>query len=251
MRVKFIVPFPFDEQGVRNRAEQLPAHLIRPGWDVKFVPVKNSCAYGDSYYDHLLLDMFIFEEGLKAEQEGYDAVCIDTMTDSGMYALRSRLRIPVVGPGIATMHLAGILGHKFSVVTLWDRWLPIYTRALNEYRLWDKCASLRSIGEVPDLENLLKGKEEQIFPKLEAECRTAIEKDGASVIVLGSTTMHQSHKYLSERLPVPVLNPGLIAYKIAEMLVELGISHSKVAFPAPNEPRDNLIFTRLAAAGGR
>jgi len=26
------------------------------------------------------------------------------------------------------------------------------------------------------------------------------------VIVLGSTTMHQSHAWLSERLPVPVLN---------------------------------------------
>ncbi len=248
MRVKFIVPFPFDEQGVRNRAEQLPARLIRPGWEVKFVPVKNSCAYADSYYDLLLLDMFIFEEGLKSEQEGYDAVCIDTMTDSGMYALRSRLRIPVIGPGIATMHLAGILGHKFSIVTLWERWIPIYTRALNEYRLWDKCASLRSIGEVPDLLNLLKGKEEHVFSKLEKECRAAIEQDGASVIVLGSTTMHQSQAYLAERLPVPVLNPGVIAYKIAEMLVELGLSHSKVAFPPPGEPRDNLIFTRLAAA---
>lgn len=248
MRVKFIVPFPFDERGVRNRAEQLPAHVIHPGFEVKFVPVKNSCAYGDSYYDLLILDMFVFEEGLKSEQEGYSAVCIDTMTDSGMYALRSRLNIPVIGPGIATMHLAGILGHKFSVVTMWDRWLPIYHKALNEYRLWEKCASLRSIDEVPDLENLLKGKEEKIFGKLETECRAAIEQDGASVIILGSTTMHQSHGYLAKRLPVPVLNPGVIAYKIAEMLVELGLSHSKVAFPAPGEPRDAMIFARLAAA---
>ena len=246
-KIKFIIPFPFDEKGTSLRAAQLPRDLIREGFDVKFVPVKNSCTWADSYYDLLLLDMFIFEEGLKAEEEGYDAVCIDTMSDSGMYALRSRLRIPVIGPGIATMHLAGILGHKFSIITMWDRWIPIYKKNLSEYQLWNKCASIRSISEVPDVENLLTGKETELFKKLEEECLKAIKEDGADVIILGSTTMHQSHKYLSEALPVPVLNPGLIAYKLAEMFLEVGLTQSKTAFPTPQGPKDDMV-SRMAAA---
>ena len=77
---------------------------------------------GDSYYDTMLMDMSVFEAGLKAEEEGFDAVCIDTVSDSGMYALRSKLNIPVVGPGQASFHIACCLGHKFSVITMWDEW---------------------------------------------------------------------------------------------------------------------------------
>jgi allantoin racemase len=42
--------------------------------------------------------------------------------------------------------------------------------------------------------------------------------DGADVIGLGSTTMHGAHRYLSDRLPVPVINPGPLTYKLAKML---------------------------------
>lgn len=244
-RVKVIVPFPFDEKGIANRRAQLPKELIRPGFDVEFVAVKNSCAYGDSYYDTMLLDMFIFEAGLRAEQEGYGAVCIDTVSDSGLYGLRSRLKIPVLGPGQVAFHLAGILGHKFSVITMWDEWFHLYKKTLTEYGLWGKVASLRSIKTRPDLEELLTGKEEVLFGKLEQESRKAIQEDGADVIVLGSTTMHQSYGYLKERLPVPVINPGLVMYKLCEVLLELGLSHSKHAFPSPQVLKDDEIFNRL------
>jgi allantoin racemase len=50
--------------------------------------------------------------------------------------------------------------------------------------------------------------------------------------------MHQSHSYLAANLPVPVLNPGVIAYKMCEILLDLGISHSKTAFPNPEVIKD-------------
>jgi allantoin racemase len=247
-RVKVIVPIAMDEKGVANRRAQLPKELIRPGFEVDFVAVKNSCSYGDSYYDALLMDMFVFEAGLKAEEEGYDAVGIDTVSDSGMYALRSRLKIPVLGPGQIAFHIACTLGHKFSIITMWEEWFHLYKKTLTEYGLWHRLASMRSIKTRPDLEELLTGKEEVIFKKLEQESLRAIEADGADVIVLGSTTMHQSHGYLKEHLPVPVINPGLIMYKLCEVYLELGLSHSKHAFPPPQVTKDNEIFSRLVDA---
>ena len=246
-RIKVIVPIPMDEEGVANRASQLTPDQIAPGYTVDFEAVSYGAALGDSYYDSMLMDMSVFEAGLSAEADGYDAVCIDTVSDSGLYGLRSRLSIPVVGPGQAAMHMACMLGHKFSIITMWDEWFHLYKKTLNEYGLWHRLASMRSIKTRPDLSELLEGKEEVVFGKLEAESLKAIEEDGADVIVLGSTTMHQSHAYLSEKLPVPVINPGLVSYKLCEVMLETGLSQSKRAFAAPEAPNDEQLRTRGSA----
>jgi len=237
-RIKIIIPIPMGPEGVAGRAAQLPASLVLPGFEPQFVAVAKGAALGDSAYDTLLMDFSVAQAGLDAEQAGYAAVCIDTVSDSGLAALRSRLSIPVVAPGQAAFHMACMLGKKFSVLTMWDEWFPLYEKTLTEYALWPRVASLRSIKTRPDLEELLAGKEEVVFKKLEHEAMRAIEEDGADVIVLGSTTMHQSHAYLAERLPVPVINPGQVAYKLCEMLLTLGLAHSKKAYPPPQVPND-------------
>jgi allantoin racemase len=68
------------------------------------------------------------------------------------------------------------------------------------------------------------------------------------VLILGSTTMHQSHAYLSARLPVPVINPGPLSYKIAESMLALGLAHSAVGYPRPMHPRLDMLQTMFSAA---
>ena len=238
-RIKVIVPIPMDSAGVANRAAQLPPHVIAKGFKPEFYAVNWGAALGDSYHDMLLMDWTVFQAGIDAEAEGYSAIVIDTVSDSGLRALRSRLTIPVLGPGECAFHMAMSLGKKFTLLTMWDEWFPLYEKTLTEYGYWPRCASLRSIKTRPDLEELLAGKEDFIFAKLKAEAERAIEDDGADVIVLGSTTMHQSASWLAQNLPVPVINPGLVAYKQAELLIQLGLSHSKVAFPSPGVGNDS------------
>jgi allantoin racemase len=237
-RIKVIVPIPMDAAGVANRARQLPPEVVSPGFKPEFAAVAWGAALGDSYHDMLLMDFTVFQAGITAEDEGYSAVVIDTVSDSGLRALRSRLSIPVVGPGECAFHMAMMLGKKFTVLTMWDEWFPLYEKTLTEYGYWPRVASLRSIRTRPDLAELLEGKEEVVFTKLKAEAERAIAEDGADVIVLGSTTMHQSASWLAAELPVPVINPGLVAYKQAELLVQLGLTHSKQAFPAPGVGKD-------------
>ncbi|KZC34728.1 hydrogenase expression protein HupH [Rhodanobacter sp. FW510-R12] len=237
-RIKIIVPIPMGAEGVAARASQLPPRLVLPGFEPEFVSVAKGAALGDSAYDSLLMDFSVVEAGLRAQEEGYAAVCIDTVSDSGLDALRSRLDIPVIAPGAAAFHVACMLGKKFTVLTMWDEWFALYEKTLTAYHLWPRVASLRSINTRPDLEELLAGKEEVVFQKLEDAARKAIKEDGADVIVLGSTTMHQSHTYLSERLPVPVINPGQVAWKLCEMFLTLGLRHSRKAYPAPQAPND-------------
>ena len=165
------------------------------------------------------------------------------MSDSGLTALRSRLDIPVVGPGQACFLTASMLGHQFSVITMWDRWKPLYRKVALELEMQNRLVSIESIDTRPDAEELLLGKEEVVFAKLEAAARRAIDDHGADVIILGSTTMHQSAEFLSDALEVPVLNPGLIALKQCEMLVQLGLSHSRGAYQSPEALSDEVLVS--------
>jgi allantoin racemase len=248
MRIKFIIPFPFDEEGIANRAAQIPRELLGPETEVECVPVRNSATVVDCYYEATIFDMYIAEAGLRAEEEGYDAVVMDTVSDSGLYALRSRLSIPVIGPGLVSYAVAIMLGKRFSIITMWDKWRHLYEKNLDTYHLWEKCASIRSVDIPPDVEALFAGKEQEMFEKLTAEGRRAIEEDGADVILLGSTTMHQAGEYMTKHLPAPVINPGPVAIKLTEALVQLGLSHSKVAFASPTTLQDEKFFSLVGAA---
>jgi allantoin racemase len=60
--------------------------------------------------------------------------------------------------------------------------------------------------------------------------------------------MHQSHAYLAENLPVPVINPGPLTYKLAETMLGLGLTHSRKAYPRPNVPKLAMIHATMDAA---
>lgn len=247
-KVLVIVPFAMDESGIANRRSQLQSVQLGPDITFDFTGIKAGPAILDCYHDYVMGDIALFEAGLNAEKDGYDAVCIDTMSDSGMNALRSVLDIPVIGPGRASFMTALMLGNKFSVVTQWDGWIPLYKKGTQEYGVADRLASIRSINVMPDVENLLGGKEEVVFPKLVDCAMQCIEEDGAEVILLGSTTMHQAAPHMAANLPVPVINPGPLTYKLAEMLLGLGLTHSRKAYPRPSVPKPDMIHAMMDGA---
>jgi allantoin racemase len=228
-----IVPVPVPAAALRLFAAQLPPGLVRADIEVDFVAAGGEPSMLDSEWERTLADSAVALAGASAEAEGYAAVCVNSTSDSGVAALRSLLTIPVVGPGQATMLAACLLGRRFSVLTMWDRSIQGYRKIAAEQGIAHRLASVRSIDVAPDASALLSGKEATVFPLLEAAAQRALQEDGADVLMLGSTTMYQAHAYLAERLPVPVLNPGIVAYKACETLIDLGLSHSKAAYLPP------------------
>ena len=253
-KVLVLVPFPLNEKNLAQREAQQKSARFGPDIEFHYRTVKAAPSNYVSHHDYILADAGMMEAGLDAEREGYDAVCIDTMSDSGVSGLRSVLDIPVIGPGRISMLTALMLGNRFSILTMWDGWRGLYTKTLSELGLAGHCASIRTIGVAPDSRNLLAGKEDEILPRLLAAAMQAVEEDGAEVICLGSTTMHESHAYLRERLPVPIINPGPLSYKIAEAVLGLGLSHSRKAYPQPvvlKEDMFHIMLDAAAAAEGR
>ena len=122
IRIKMIVPVPLPPAAVEAFAAQMPPGLVRPGIQVDFTGIRAGTTCLDSLFESTMADAFCLEAGIRAEQEGYAAVCLNSMSDSGLAALRSRLSIPVTAPGRASFFLAADLGKRFSVVTMWPRW---------------------------------------------------------------------------------------------------------------------------------
>ncbi|WP_100812190.1 aspartate/glutamate racemase family protein [Microbacterium sp. HA-8] len=240
-RILNIVPVPVPPAALDAFRAQLSDEVVHPDFENDFVAARAGARVIDSPYEQLLAETFVLEAGARAQEQGYDAVAINSMSDSALSALRSRLEIPVVAPASASILLACLLGKKFSIITMWPRWHSLYEKTIAEQGLAHRVASIRDIGVRPDAAELLAGKEEVVFELLERQARAAIDEDGADVIILGSTTMHQSYEHLRTVLEVPVLNPGVVAEKFAELLVLTGVSHSKKAYPSPEVVQDDLL----------
>jgi allantoin racemase len=246
-RVLVLVPFALDDDGLARRAEQTREVALNQDVTYEFRAVKAGPTSFTSPHDWLLLDMALFEAGLGAEEEGFDAVVIDTVSDSGSDALRSMLDIPVVAPGRASLIFSLTLGRRFGIMAQWEPALARYEKVLDEWGLRARCAGVEHFDSPPDFSNLIVGKEDEILPKMEAACHRLIER-GSDVICLGSTTMHQAHAHLSAVLEVPVVNPGPLSYKLVETVLAFGLSHSRTAYPRPLVPKPQMVSAMLDAA---
>lgn len=162
---------------------------------------------------------------VKRREGTYDAIVINCFGDPCVEAIREVVDVPVLGPGETSMLIASLLGHKFSVVSPTKKTalqVESHARALGiEQRL----ASVVGL-DIPVLD-LERDVERTVKAVVEAS-EKAVE-DGAEVIVLGCTGLAYMADEIRKRLDVPLIEPASLTLKMAESLVDLRLSHSKVA----------------------
>lgn len=135
----------------------------------------------------------------------------------------------------AAAHVACLLGHKYSVVTTLDRTVPLIEDRLTLAGLHSRCASVRSSG----LSVLQLEEDEQVAVKtIVVEAERAVREDKAEVICLGCGGMAGLDAAVRQATGVPVVDGVTAAVKLAEGLVELGLSTSKIrTYAAPRSKR--------------
>lgn len=230
MRVCVIIPILQNDFFEEITEREFKAYA-RPGTEIKVVSLEKGPASIESMYDEHISAPWTLEKVKLAEEEGYDAVIIDCMGDPALHAAREIADIPVIGPAEASMAMACIIGHRFSVVTVLQSVVPIFHRMVAAYGFKDRFASVRSI-DIPVLE---LDREDDVKEGLAVESRKAIDEDGADLIILGCTGMIGMAKDLEKKLDVPVIDPTAAALKMAESMVDLGFSHSKLTYPKPSD----------------
>jgi len=158
---------------------------------------------------------------LVSEYEGdVDAFVIACHGDPHLDAVKEKARKPVVGIGEASMKIATMLGHKFSIVTTAQRSIPPKEVQARKYHLQDLMVSVRA----PE-QDASACDDGTLFLDL---ARAARDEDLAEVIVLGCAGLTGMDKKIQQELGIPTLDGVVCALMIAEGLVRYGVSTSKV-----------------------
>ena len=172
------------------------------------------------------------EWGEKNDFEGFIVACFD---DTGLDACREIATGPVVGICEASLRMASMIAHNFSIVTTLPRSVPIIEDLVFKYGMERYCRKVRSSNiEVLALEN----DETRAQKNLLIEIKNAIEEDQCEAIILGCAGMTDLTPWLSKEAGIPVIDGVVSALKIVEALIGAGLKTSKVggySTPIPKE----------------
>ncbi|WP_136659917.1 aspartate/glutamate racemase family protein [Nitratireductor sp. XY-223] len=236
MRIAYAVPGPMSK-GPMGAAEVTRREKLLNSWafegtkvevrDVPTGPASIESAYEEALSIPPTLDLL-----MRLEDEGFDAAIIGCFGDPGLEAARELVSMPVVGPCESSMLLAAALGHKFSVLTIFDSLIAGQEYLAVKAGVREKLASVRATG-IPVLE--LMTDFEATKSRLVDVATQCVEQDRADAVIFGCMTMSflDMSDEISASVGVPFLNAGKAALKQAETLVSMGIAHSKTAFATP------------------
>ena len=164
----------------------------------------------------------------------FDAVVQAGFGEHGREGLQELLDVPVVDITEAAGHIASLIGHRYSVVTTLDRTVPLIEGRLATAGLAARCASVRSSGlSVLELEE----DPPMAVKAIVREAELAVREDHAEVICLGCGGMAGLDDAVRRATGVPVVDGVTAAVKLAESLVGLGLSTSKIRTYAPPRPK--------------
>jgi allantoin racemase len=186
----------------------------------------------ESHYDEALSVPGLLAAIVEGEKSGVDGYVLACFGDPGLDAAREVAAGPVVGIAEAAMHAATLLGRGFSVVTTLSR---TRGRALDLAARYAPPGSCRGVHacEIPvlDLES-----DPHLLKRVVDLARSALDRDGSDVIVLGCAGMADLCTAASAELGVPVIDGVSAATVLVQSLITLGLQTSKkdeYANPSP------------------
>ena len=231
---KILVVNPITTDSFNDMTKNYLEKIKSPDVEIEVVNIKAGPSSIETFYD----EAFALPEILKTIDEyksRCDAIVINCFADPAVNAARELTDVPVVGPAEASMMIALMLGHKFGVISTFRNsgpWIELQARNMGiEQRL------AGAIGvDIPVLE--LGSDLKKTARYLVDAAKNLIESKGAEVIILGCTGMAPVARIVKEELKVPVIEPMATAFKVAELMIGLKLTHSEIGlFLAPNRDK--------------
>jgi allantoin racemase len=169
----------------------------------------------------------------------HDAIVVAAFGDPGIAGLREALDIPVVGLTEAALMSACLLGQRFSIVAISHRITAWYRECVQANGLLDRLASIRNLDSpLRDIGTV----QEDHAQRLQALCLSAVEDDGADVIIIAGAPLAGLARTIKDRIPVPVVDGVSSAVCHAQTLVSLApVPARRGSFaPPPLKPNRGL-----------
>jgi allantoin racemase len=164
------------------------------------------------------------------EKDGFDAIVNACILGPGSPQAAQVVDIPVLDPGEVAMHVASMLGHKFSLLVPGKSAVRGFQENVKKYCMEDKIASIL-LTDISPASYTTKEKETmQVILDLSQK---TIEEDDAAVIVLGCGMLTGKGKKLQQLLKeaghdVTVLQPVPLAIEFAKVLVTLHLKRVRL-----------------------
>ncbi len=212
--------------------------VARPGTEIDLHGTKQfSAGVNVHWYDRHFHAIQIMEAAIQAEREGYDAFVQTGALDYGFNEIREAVKIPVVFPVEAALHVATLLAPRFAFLTMNLAFLEYLLEKAKAYGFQDHLAPSGCVDiHYRKLQLAFKNP----GPVLEILASTAkqIGQQGANILICAGNpvTMFLVEQGLTEIGGVPFLDSIGIVVKVTEMMVDLhqlGITRKGMGIYAP------------------
>jgi len=233
--MKILVINPNTSKEMTNGIHISAKKYARPDTEIDTVCPEEGPRSIESAYEETLAGQGVLERVIEGNKKKFDAIVIACYGDPHLHSAREISEVPVYGIAASSMHIACMLGFKFSIVSVLERMRPILEELVERVGLKSRCASVRIV-EIPVLD--IEKDPTITFKALTEASKTAIEEDGAEAICLGCAGMTGLDKPMEQELGVPVLDGVVCAVKMAEASFDYGLKLSKIKAykrPSPKE----------------
>jgi allantoin racemase len=216
--MKILIINPNSDPEMTEAIQKKATAYTAGDFEVECKPTPGAPVFIETYEDQIKAAPGMIEL-VRENEDHYDAFIVACHCDPNLDVIKEITTKPVVGIGEASMRIASMLGHSFSIITDTAHSIPNKVALVRKYHLQDMLASVRA----PE-GKITAEQEEEIYAEVS---KKALEKDLAEVLVLGCAGMTALDKPLQEKLGVPVLDGIVCALIIASGLIRYGVSTSK------------------------
>lgn len=219
-RILFLNPFGTDQFDELVHSTLAP--YLRAGTEVELRHLTGCPRNIDYYVPKHLVETEVLRAVVAADREGFDAFVIGCCYDPGLTQARELTDMPVVGPLEASVLLARLFGHRFSVVTDHRKAVPELEDRVRLYGVEPNCRSVRAIDwYVDDMVH----DPDAVARDARTTCLATMAADGAEAVVLGCTIVAACYERAvlsgAEAGDVAIVNPNVMAVKVAELFADL------------------------------
>lgn len=217
-----------DAARMENTATFLKKYSF-PGTEIVVRQVSRGTESIESRLDEVYASLPIVDEVLKAEKEGFDACIVGCAGDAGVAVAKEVAKIPVIGPGEASILIARLIGERIVLVTTLLERIPSVEERVA--RLIPSTKYFIYPCNIPVVE-IPKNADRTIAILIEMIERSK-KQDRADTAILACLSMRGMAEPVQEKVKIPVIDPAIAALAMAQSIVQLNISQAKGAYPYP------------------
>ena len=225
MKLTVIIPVSGYTEDIGKNSESIMRKLLHPDTELEFVCIEKGFPAIESDLHAVFNGAEVILAAKAAYERGTDGIFVDCFDDPAVSACRELLPIPVLGGYQAAVNTARLIADRFAIIITDEA--GILSEERKAHASGVQPAAIRAVN-MDVLE--LRGDQEELLRRLEAECIDLWNTERTSAVVLGCTGMYGVVGDLQARLqaadcPVTVIEPFANAMVQLEMLVKLGYSN--------------------------